>query len=369
MNIQQTIFRGQKVWRVAWEKAGQRHRHLFKTELEAKKFSVQKERELSRAGALWLDVSERERVDVLASISVARCHGFTITEAVHFFRDHRAAAEAESKNLREAITACLADKQGHLRPRSFASLSSTLSRFALHMEALGVTTLGLVTPERIRAWLQSGGWAVRTQAGYLTDAATFLSYCVALDWLQVNPAHKLKAALGARRITAKRNANVFFAPEECTLLLDTARDHAPELLGYLVLALFCGIRPEEVDRLSWDDVRKDGVAISEAASKTGHRRFVPLRPAASAWITAARRLGGKLPPANRVRFLRKTRKLSGVKWGHDVLRNTFCTYSAPIWGTIETAASAGHSEQVLKAHYLEAAPKEQALAFWALRPE
>lgn len=358
------------MWRVNVVQKGLRRRLFFNSKIEAETFARQAQSEQRADWEQWLALDATERYDIMIAHTRAKTMGVKLIEAVDAFtRPAVVEGKTRGRNIRDALDACLADKEPSLRPRSFASLSSTLNRFTAHVENCGVTTLPQITPELLRAWLQSGDWAVRTQMGYLTDVATFLSYCVALDWIATNPALKLKAAMGAKRIVGKRNTNVFYTPKECSLLLDTTRQHAPEWMAFLVLGLFCGIRPEEIDRLEWANVREDTVAVSVEASKTHQARYVALRPAAKAWLEEARRLGGKLPPANRAKLMRRVRKLSGIRWGHDVLRNTFCTYSTPIWGTVETAASAGHSEQVLKAHYLEAAPKTQAESFWKIRPE
>lgn len=323
MKISQTIKHGQVRWRVNLVREGVRQRLFFKTKQDAELFAKQ-EGGYNRSGWRdWLEIDSRDRHDILAAYWEAQKMGVKLGDAVQFYKTHR--SQNIEKNLRDALNSCLADKELALRPRSFASLKSTLLRFASHMETQRITTLAEITPDQLRAWLQSGDWSIRTQMGYLTDAATFLSYCGALGWLETNPAHKLKAALGAKRIVATRNENVFYTPEECALILDTTRKHAPEWMAFLVLGLFCGIRPEEIERLEWANVRDDVVTVSAGASKTHHARFVTLRPAARAWLREAKRLDSKLPPANRTKLMRRVRKLSGIRWGHDVLRNTFCT--------------------------------------------
>jgi integrase len=63
-----------------------------------------------------------------------------------------------------------------------------------------------------------------------------------------------------------------------------------------MVALFTGIRPQEVLRLSWDNVKLDRnfVEVPAAKAKTRQRRIVELSENAGAWL----KVGGPLPPVN-----------------------------------------------------------------------
>jgi integrase len=159
--------------------------------------------------------------------------------------------------------------------------------------------------------------------------------------------------------------------DEAKKVLEFTRKKMPRFLPWLSLALFAGIRPEEADKLSWDDINLDRgiVTVGAAAAKVRARRIVHLKPAAIAWL----KLGGTLPlpHVTRRRCIRKLRKLLGWDvWKKDVLRHATASYwlaSDPDPGRI--AMELGNSPAVLFKHYRDVVGEEDAAAFWALMPK
>ena len=81
--------------------------------------------------------------------------------------------------------------------------------------------------------------------------------------------------------------------------LERAPDH--DLLAYVVLALFTGIRVAELRRLTWDKVKLgEGVIIIDGSvAKTKSRRIVDLNETARAWLAiCGRRTGSVVDPVN-----------------------------------------------------------------------
>jgi len=74
------------------------------------------------------------------------------------------------------------------------------------------------------------------------------------------------------------------------------------LMGYFVLAIFLGVRPNEILRLDWSDIHlEDGfVVVYAAAAKIHERREVPINATAAAWLEICCRTSG--PVAGRANF-------------------------------------------------------------------
>lgn len=85
---------------------------------------------------------------------------------------------------------------------------------------------------------------------------------------------------------------------ECDALL---RNADAAILPALALALFCGVRDDEVRRLDWRavDWEGDSLTIGASVSKVSQRRIVPLRPNVKEWLEPLRKTGGKIMPVGR----------------------------------------------------------------------
>lgn len=147
------------------------------------------------------------------------------------------------------------------------------------------------------------------------------------------------------------------------------------LLGYIVLAVFLGIRPKEILRLNWSDVyMNDGVVvIKKAAAKIHQRREVPINETAAAWLALCSRSDGPIvDPKDFGKRFKAVRKAAGIKsWTKDVLRHCYATYSVAYDDNpAKTANDMGHigGLRILRKHYVAYVPKTVAKEFWAIRP-
>lgn len=121
---------------------------------------------------------------------------------------------------------------------------------------------------------------------------------------------------------------------EIRRLLDTAQlpRHRP-CEAALGLMLFAGIRPQEVTRLSWDDIDMDEleIVVPPRHSKTGGGRHIPICPFLKRLLkfhSPGKSRGLICPPnwANRWRALRQ--EAGFTHWQQDILRHTYASYHA-----------------------------------------
>jgi integrase len=187
-----------------------------------------------------------------------------------------------------------------------------------------------------------------------------------------------------------RNAKPIFTPAEVEKLLKTCLTHSfrqdkgkgdwrpdADILGYICPILFNGLRPQEAARIQPDNVRwNEGKAIIDLSSgkqtKLRLRRLVDLNHTCLYWMTLP--APGYFGPVN-IRIatnnlkkrMARVIKASGLKWGHDVLRHSFCSYGMQKFGAKETAKLSNHSEDVLYHDYREVVSNADAEAFWNLR--
>jgi integrase len=161
--------------------------------------------------------------------------------------------------------------------------------------------------------------------------------------------------------------------EQAARLLTQAAEH--NLVAFVALGLFAGIRPDEIRRLTWDKVKFENrvVILDQTATKTGQHRVVELHPTALAWLKTCRKSSGRIVDLPEITFKRQWKALrhaAGFKqWSNDDMRHTAATYSCALTGDYaKVAAELGHDVRVLHRHYRGLATKPEAERFYKLTP-
>lgn len=140
------------------------------------------------------------------------------------------------------------------------------------------------------------------------------------------------------------------------------------------LMLWAGIRPNEVERLQWSDIRFEHrvIVLSAEHSKTGGARQVTLHPILYEWLKRKTYLSVLTPsviPRAWVRRWRDIRVQAGFKnWSPDTLRHTFASYHILKFGDFSRLQmEMGHaSTDLLRTRYisLDNITREDADIFW-----
>ena len=203
-------------------------------------------------------------------------------------------------------------------------------------------------------------------------------------WALSNPTRMLDALK-----TQEREIRAL-TPEEVERLLLACRPPLPDDSSQLDLTsvqpavailVFAGIRPEELMRLTWEDVSfEDGViTVRAAASKTGGARHVTICEALLAWLSLVpekERKGAIIPEYWRSRW-EAARKRAGwgkkKPWPKDVLRHTFASYHAKTYADFgKLQMEMGHrSAELLRNRYTNMAglTGEMVRRVWGIIPK
>ena len=175
-----------------------------------------------------------------------------------------------------------------------------------------------------------------------------------------------------KRQKADSSETNFYRPAEFRALLDAADGTKRPIIALQGLA---GIRLQEAQRLTWQDVfgTAGHIAISATKSKTRSRRLVEICPALAAWLEPYRQHEGQLWTQSRDTYhaafveLREALKIPSRKNG---LRHAFCTYHFALHGNENlTAAQAGNSPTVIHQAYKGLATKPDAEKWFAVEPK
>lgn len=140
---------------------------------------------------------------------------------------------------------------------------------------------------------------------------------------------------------------------------------------------FAGIRPTELTRLTWDDVKLDllSIRLGGRVTKTGKTRNVRINPTLKAWIETipeGKRKGRIIPGrwTQKATRVRREAGLDGRKL-QDALRHSFGSYMLATENDLDALKlDMGHQHlEVFFSHYHNAMTKDQAAPYWEILPQ
>jgi len=166
-------------------------------------------------------------------------------------------------------------------------------------------------------------------------------------------------------------------------MLNRAIENDLQLVPFLVLGFFAGIRPDgELQKLEWTDVlfEEKTIVIRSEISKTNRRRFPKLSANAQSWLEAYKLHGGvmegkivQLTPS----MLRTKRRANWsaaagekAKWIQQGMRHTFCSNWLALHKDVnELVLQSGHdSVDTIWRNYHKGVTEKEAEKFWSIRP-
>lgn len=253
----------------------------------------------------------------------------------------------------------------NLRPCTISMLRYYLGKFVENRETM---ELRFITEHTVQEWFESRREKPSAQQSNFWRLHNFFQFCVRRRWMSENPC----AFIDPVRVEPGVPSVLTIA--QCREVMRYCVEENPKALPFAALALFAGVRPEEITRLQWSDLDlvQGTLTVDAAASKTHRRRKIQLPPNCTEWLRLARRTGGKLPisRSTRVRWVREFRKALGLKrWPNDVMRHTAASYLLAIHENAgKVALMLGNSERILLRHYRDLVSLRDASEFWAIAP-
>ncbi len=279
-------------------------------------------------------------------------------------------------------------------PRYIHLVRGNLSRLVEFLLPKGVTE---ISREDIEEWVTAGNLAPGTQGNRLVTARAFLEWARSEKYISLSP---LDGKDNRIRLPEAQTGEVLsYSLKDVQAILKVALFGSYQgfnrktktfeavsyhpLLGYLSAALFCGVRPEEIQRtnVSRLNTAHRSLVVTSAASKTNRPRVIEISKVAAIWFRLWQRLcpgQNTLVPQGFARKWRALRAAAGVGSLHDGLRHTFASmHYAEHQNASQLKALMGHSqtEETLFRHYRavqtlsgETITRKMASEFWKLTP-
>jgi integrase len=300
----------------------------------------------------------------------------------------RQQAVAESPRLDEAsddFLKWLDSQDCKLRPRTKDKLRNRVNLFRNSVPNLRVAD---ISTEVIEDFLAGRDVSPLTKIGDLQAVSRFFSWCRNGErlgqkkrnrWVKVNPC----AGIEIEKPTDGEPVAILTVKACKRLLAKAEKYRRGDLVPYLVVCLFAGLRPAEASRLTWANVNlADGeIRVEAQSTKVKKPRVVAIKKPLDAWLKAYQ--GRKFQPTNLRRGLDAIKPAAGYigryrgdeagdlkPWPHDVLRHTSVSHFFRQSGSYGlTAEQFGNSEAIIKKHYQGRVSSKDTKDFYAIQPK
>lgn len=342
-------------------------RRFFPTRRAAESEGEQVIAEIRDNGSIFARLSPAEKAEWVRIWAEMEDKGVTIREVWEHYQHCK--ISPVKKTLEEVFGELMIAKRAAGRRESTCSaLEYYLGRFIKGREKKQITSIHSTDIER---WFHESNEAPVTIQSNLGRLSSLFQFAYRRGYVTENPCWRVE------RPSFDQKAPTILTVPQCAALLKFAREEKPQMLAWLSLCLFAGLRPQaEADKLPWSavDLINNRLTIDAAGTKTRSHRIVDLNlsPPAALWLRLARKIKSrvKVPYATRRTWMREMSKAAKIKrWPQDVLRHTCASMLYAIHQDAgKVAAFLGNSPAVLMKNYRALVPREDAEKFFALMP-
>lgn len=221
----------------------------------------------------------------------------------------------------------------------------------------------------------------------------FYNWCFKKELCFKNPLTKVDKPNAEERVPESLSI-----PEVESLMSWAEKVDAGSMVPFFALGIFAAIRPEEINRLHWEDFNWDENIVS-IDGKGAKRRSIDLPDTCVEWVKPYALKQGSVSPVNVRKLYDFIRALSGYRiskrslygldkegydalvadsgnesrprWINDAMRHTGITYYQKVMQNVGKVADwAGNSVAVIHSHYraVKGVTDKTSKQFWAIKP-
>jgi integrase len=360
---------GQRLWCVTWPKIGKgRNRQFFKDKTEAETVLKQKLIAQENYGVTGLSLNERQRTEYLECVEKLQPFGATVRDAVSFYLLHLHATN------RTCTAAELVDELLKIKKADGASaryLSDLRSRLTHFSDGFDGKPVAEITSPQIDEWLRS---LSAKDTGKRLSPVTRNNFrrvlIVAFNFAKENGYCVGNPAQRSAKAKVIETAVGILTVDQTARLLENA---PAELVPYVAIGAFAGLRRAELERLEWKevDLQSGLIEVTASKAKSARRRFVKIQPNLADWLQSYGQLSGKATPPNYSELFDSAREAAGIQeWPQNALRHSFASYHlARFNDAAALALELGHTNSNLVfQHYRQLVKPKQAERYWKIEP-
>ena len=207
--------------------------------------------------------------------------------------------------------------------------------------------------------------APRTRNNFRTSFTTFFSFCRRNGYLSKNVPTE---AEGISKAKVRTGDIAILRPTQMQALLKEA---SSEIIPFITLGGFAGLRSAEIQRLEWNDILFDQgwIEVKPEHAKTSSRRLVPISDNLRQWLGPLQGEGKVLIKREIWREVTALAKHLGFGWEPNVLRHSAISYRVATTQNVnQVALESGNSPTIIFGHYRELVTPAEARKWWAICP-
>lgn len=300
---------------------GKQERKFFRSQAEASTFAHMRNTEAKSQGLDSIGFPAWLRVMATRCQQQLESRGKCLEDAVRHYLDYLDRA-AQSRPIGALVEDCWKPKQSAGVTKNYIQdFRRTLRRF---VEFVGAeTNVSEVTTEQVNQYLTSlVSYGPVSRNCIRRHICTFFSFAKAY-------CNRLNPAEDSIISKAVPSPVEIFTPDQLSKLLTTAN---PEILPFIAIGAFAGLRVAELIKLDWAqvDMAEGFIEVTAANAKSSRRRIVKILPALDAWIRPYARQSGPVYPCRGfipVTHLRGVMRAAGLAARpRNGLRHSFASY-------------------------------------------
>ena len=289
-------------------------------------------------------------------------HSVRIDDAIN---EHAAAIERRNRSVivNKLVEEFIENRRAKGKSEIYVrDLTTRLSRFKI---STGDRIIADITSGDVDHWIQSLNVGPQTQNNFRAVLSAMWTFAVRRGYAATNVIQLVDKTF------VVRDHIPTFSVEQLTTLLAAA---PPEYLPVVAIGAFAGLRPEEINKLQWEDLdfHERTIRVNASAAKTRKKRFAEISDNLCAWLAPYAGRSGPVAPRNLQKLRRATMKAANIgKWPPDVLRHSFASaHYAFHRDPARTAVIMGHRDQnMLLTHYRDLMRPSEAAKYWQIAPE
>ncbi len=300
----------------------------------------------------------------------------SLNDCVTFYLS-RHPAGLPRKTVREILAEMLEVKTNAGISEPYAKeLRLRLSRFADTFEV----PISSVSSKQIQDWLMNRRVSGRTQNNYRRLISTLFKFAIRRGYLprdhdELSGVEKIRDSGGEIEVFTSDELRRLFAACVTPVKERGKWRTREDMIPYLAIGAFCGLRAAEIQRLDWSEVHLTGlerfIEVKASKAKTASRRTVPIPDNCAAWLAPyAKTLGpvAAFERSDKQLFIYLAGK-AGLPWKHNGLRHSFISYRvAEIKNVHQVSLEAGNSPQMVFAHYRQLVRESEATDWFSISP-
>jgi integrase len=278
-------------------------------------------------------------------------------------------AKSESPIVGELLTLWVDDKTTGVKKLRSATIDGLKTYSNYFKKAFGMLRIKEINSDTIEDFLKSKNVSARSKKNYALYLQNFFNWAIHKKLHDENPAE-----YWVKQIHVNKTMVMFYTVDQVKeIMIAALKPENKSVCAYFALGLFAGIRPDELNYLTWKDnviLKTRNIFVQADISKNKADRMFKMSDTLYAWLNHCKDEKLLIPNSNLRKLKLKVTSGLSFKTINDGMRHTFATFYYAEVKNYETVRSVmGNSPSVVQRHYKGTISSDEVEGFKAITPE